>query len=132
MNVMNVNKRKNNLVTAIQPLSLYFYAVSMILGAIIWISISFLVGEDEAWDSKYYFLYGLPLMMFASGVFGYIKPKRPWRWGIAIVFSQALVLWLKNPTANLLPLGIVVFGFISVPCIAAAYFGSFLKLRKLK
>jgi Mn2+/Fe2+ NRAMP family transporter len=102
----------------------------MILGVIIWISISFLVGKDEAWDSKYYFLYGLPLMMFASGVFGYIEPNRPWRWGIAIVFSQALILWLKNPTANLLPFGIVVFGFICVPCIATAYFGSFLKFKK--
>ena len=101
----------------------------MIFGAIIWVVISFLVGEKEAWDSKYYFLYGLPLMMLTSTILGYKEPLRPWRWGITIVFSQALILGLSKPTANLLPLGIIFFGFISLPCIATAYLGSFAKKK---
>lgn len=124
---MNVNKIKNNLVNSRQ--SLYLYILSMIFGAIIWIGISYLVGKIEAWDSRYYFLYGLPSMMLMTGVLGYIETIRPWRWGISIVASQALILGLKNPTANLLPLGLVVFGVISVPCIATAYLGSFVKKK---
>jgi hypothetical protein len=101
------------------------FGISAIVGASIWLVISWVTGKQEAWDSSYYFLYGIPIMMLMAGTLGFILPIRPWRWGITIVFSQALILILQKPMGNLLPLGLVLFGMLSLPVILAAYLGAF-------
>lgn len=103
------------------------FGISAIVGISIWLIISLVTGKQETWDSSYYFLYGVPLMMLMAGILGFISPIRPWRWGVTIVFSQALILILQKPMANLLPLGLVLFGMLSLPVILAAYVGAFIR-----
>lgn len=117
--------KKNNSVDKIY--SWPMYAISAISGVSIWISISFITGTDEAWDSFFYYRYGLPLMFFITGVLGFLVPIRVWRWGVTIMASQAIFLMIQKLDANLLPLGLVLFAVLSIPCIATAYFGAFIK-----
>jgi hypothetical protein len=105
------------------------FLFSAILGAGVWVSISLLTGQREAWDSAYYFLYGLPLTALVTGLLGFIAPIRAWRWGVVAMTSQALIAVLQNPMANLLPLGLIVFAILSLPCILTAYLGAFIRRK---
>lgn len=103
------------------------YLGAAIVGAAVWLIISYVTELQEAWDSSYYYLYGLPVMVFVSGSLGLLAPVRVWRWGLTVVGTQAFIAIIINPMANLLPLGLVVFGLLSLPCIAAAYLGAFIR-----
>lgn len=98
-------------------------------GIAVWLTISFITGEREAWDSRYYFIYGLPLMALLAGVLGFVVPIRTWRCAVTIMASQALVAILQNPTANLLPPGLLVFAVLSIPLLISAYLGGALRQR---
>lgn len=106
--------------------------ISAVIGAGIWLVISLLTGKQEAWDSSYYFLYGLPLMAVVTGALGFVCPVRPWRWGGMIMVSQALIAILQNPMANLLPLGLVVFAVLSLPLILTAHIGAFIRNKVIR
>lgn len=107
----------------------WLYLISVMSGIAVWLTISFFTGEREAWDSRYYFTYGLPLMVLLAGVLGFVVPNRPWRWAVTVMASQALVAILQNPTANLLPLGLLVFVVLSIPLLISAYLGGVLRRR---
>jgi hypothetical protein len=66
------------------------------------------------------------LLAFACGFF---RPEKPWRWGIAPFVGQ-LVWMLAQGAGNLLPLGVVMFGILSLPAIAAAKFGARIALKR--
>ena len=89
----------------------------------LWILISWITGAKEAWDSKYYFLYGLSSMMIISGLLGFITPVRPWRWGVALVVPQMLYVVFTNIGANLMPLGVILFVVFLTWCILCSYLG---------
>ena len=95
----------------------------------IWVCISYVSGKEEAWDSKYYFVYGLPLMIGISGILGYAMPIRPWRWGVAMVVPQILYNVPGIFTSNLFPLGIFCFVIFAIPCISLSYLGANLRRR---
>lgn len=105
------------------------YLISGVSGIAVWLVTSWLSNEPEAWDSKYYFFYGLPLMMLVAGLLGFAAPARPWRWGLVMLGAQAAIAIIQNPTANLLPLGLVIFAVLSIPCLATATAGSFLRRK---
>lgn len=105
------------------------FLFSAIVGAGVWVGTSLLTGQREAWDSAYYFLYGLPLTALATGMLGFIAPIRAWRWGVVAMASQALIAMLQNPMANLLPLGLIVFAILSLPCILTANLGALLRRK---
>jgi hypothetical protein len=56
-----------------------------------------------------------------------IWQQRPWRWVVALVGAQAawsLVLtMLVDGVPNLLPLGLIMFALLGLPCLLAAYLG---------
>jgi peptidoglycan/LPS O-acetylase OafA/YrhL len=103
------------------------YIIAVVCGLAIWTSISAVSGTSEAWDSPLYFTYGVPASAMVSGVQGYIWPARPWRWPVVIMLSQALLAVAQNPTANLLPLGLIAFGLLAIPGLLTAYLGAFLR-----
>lgn len=105
------------------------YILLCLLSIGIWVSISYVTGKEEAWDSKYYFMYGLPLMIGISGILGYAMPIRPWRWGLIMVTAQILYNIPKILTSNIFPLGILCFVIFAVPCVVLSYVGAFLRNR---
>lgn len=104
---------------------LLLHSIAAVFGFIIWMSISMLTQKSEAWDSPYYFKFGMPFLMFLSAMFAFIEPRRAWRWGVSVIVGQPVAIFLTNPGGdfNLLPLGLFVFGILMIPCILAAYIG---------
>jgi len=105
------------------------YMMAIVFGLAVWISISKISGSAEAWDSPLYFAYGIPGGMVAMGVIGYIWPSRPWRWPLAMTVAQASLAIAQNPTANMLPLGLIAFGLLAIPSLATVYLGAFLRRK---
>lgn len=55
-----------------------------------------------------------------AGGLGYCVPDRPWRWGLAVMLAQAVVLLFSGSGFGLLPLGLIIFSIIALPAIGAA------------
>jgi hypothetical protein len=99
-------------------------------GAYLWLwAAGFDLGR-EGWDNPTYFTRGLPALLVLCFVLGAVAPVRAWRWGIAPMAAQAVLAFAGNPTANLLPLGLLLFAGLAVPCAGAAALGGRLRLGK--
>lgn len=100
------------------------YAISMFAGAGVWIVVSKISGRQEAWDSGIYFSAGMPALCALAGVLAYVEPKRIWRWAVMPMAGQALWVLLLQGFGNLMPLGVIVFGFLSLPLFLFAHIGA--------
>lgn len=106
------------------------YALAMIAGVLLWLVTSMVSGRGEAWDSSLYWSLAYPLAILFSGLLGYRAPRRPWRWALAVMLVQPVVMVLTSPaSASMLPLGLVLFLVLSLPAIAAALLGAFVRAR---
>lgn len=103
----------------------WFYVIAALAGALVWIVVSAASGRREAWDAPAYFSLGYPLVCALSLALGYLAPARSWRWGLAPFAGQFVWLLLTQGPGNLLPLGIVAFGVISLPAVLAARVGAY-------
>ncbi|MCX5797479.1 MAG: hypothetical protein NTY77_18460 [Elusimicrobia bacterium] len=97
------------------------------LGLAVWLIVCAVSHRREAWDAGLYWTLGMPLMALASAVAGFLAPQRPWRWGLLVMAPQPLALFIQNPSGSMLPLGLIVFLVLSLPCILAALLGSWLR-----
>ncbi len=100
------------------------WAAAIAAGALGWILTMVLGDRQEAWDSPYYFKATYPMFALTAVALGYLHPVRPWRWALGIALGQAAVAFVRNPTANLLPLGLIMFALYSAPLILAAMAGT--------
>lgn len=107
----------------------HLYALTLGLGAAVWLVPWLLLGRKEAWDHSSYFLVSLPLMMAAAGYAGYRARKRAWRWPLALILGQFATLLMLQGFGNLLPLGIIVLVILAVPMMLAASVGAWLGRR---
>jgi len=106
------------------------YFAAAIGGTVLWLLTSLLTGNGEAWDSPLYWSLTYPLCILASGLLGYLFPWKAWRWGLTIMVVQAIVmLVLSGSSFGLLPLGLVLFGILALPCIAVASLMAVLRRR---
>lgn len=104
----------------------WLYIGAAVFGAAIWVVIAHASGRSEAWDSGLYFALGIPVVCLVSMALGFFEPSRTWRWGVLPLVGQFLWMLLSQGVGNLLPLGIVVFGVLSIPPIIAAWIGAFM------
>jgi hypothetical protein len=107
----------------------WLYLVAAVCGAAIWILIALASGRKEAWDSGLYFSVGIPAVCLVSMTFAFFEPNRSWRWGVLPLFGQFVWMLLSPGPGNLLPLGVIVFGAVSVPPIIAARVGAFIATK---
>ena len=91
------------------------YLLAAGCGAAIWIFIALASGRNEAWDSSLYFSVGIPAVCLVSMAFAFFGPKRSWRWGVLPMVGQFVWMLLSLGPGNLLPLGVIVFGVLSIP-----------------
>ena len=108
----------------------WLYLLAVVGGAAIWIFVAAVSGKREAWDSGLYFSMGWPAACLISFVLGFIEPARPWRWGIAPFVGQLAWMVLAQGGGNLLPLGVVMFGVLSIPAIMTAKAGAFVAMKR--
>lgn len=110
----------------------WFYLIAVTSGVLTWITVSAVSGRTEAWDSGLYYSAGMPVVCIVSMALGFFEPMRPWRWGVVPLAGQFLWMLLTQGIGNLLPLGIVVFGVLSVPSTIAARIGAFVAIRRAR
>lgn len=108
------------------------YAVAILAGAAVWLAIGAVSGKREAWDSDLYFSTGLPTAYVIAFALGYFRPYRTWRWGVLPFAGQFIAMLLFAGLGNLAPLGLILFGVLSLPAIAAARVGAFIATRTAK
>ena len=109
-------------------------AIGVGVGA--WELVRLMGRRREAWDDPVFWQLGYPVMIFAALVLGMVWRDRPWRWVVAMMGGQAawsLVLaFVKSGAPNLLPLGLIVFAVLGLPCVLAAYAGKWIGDRVLQ
>jgi len=66
----------------------------------------------------------MPAVCVLSLIIGYLAPSRSWRWGVEPCIGQFAWMLLTQGPGNLLPLGIIMFGVLSVPSVLAARIGA--------
>ena len=110
----------------------WLYGLAVVTGIVVWIVVSTVSGRREAWDSQWYFLIGTPVVCVVSAALGFVEANRPWRWGVAPLIGQFSWMLFTQGPGNLLPLGLVVFGVLSVPSIITAQIGAFFGNKRAK
>jgi peptidoglycan/LPS O-acetylase OafA/YrhL len=110
-------------------------ALSILAGAASWELARRLGGHREAWDDPLYWQIGYPLLLLAAFLLGMVWRDRPWRWAALMMAGQAvssLALALYDGgVPNLLPLGLMMFALLGLPCVLAAYAGKWVVERAL-
>lgn len=97
------------------------YMIAIAAGAALWAVGSAVSGRREAWDSGMYWAIFYPAAIAVCAVLGYWFPERPWRWCLALFAAQFVTMGLMaGEIGNLAPLGLILFGVLSVPAIWAA------------
>ena len=110
----------------------WLHVAAAACGAAIWILISLVSGRNEAWDSGLYFQFGIPAVCLVALAFAYHQPAHPWRWGVLPMAGQLVWMVLSQGVGNMLPLGVIVFGILSIPPVIAAWIGAFVATRRRK
>ncbi len=105
------------------------YAAATLGGALLWLLAAAIGGRSEAWDSPLYWLLSYPLSIGLAGGIGYWAPEKPWRWGLAVMLAQAVVLLVSSSSLGLLPLGLIVFSILALPAIGLAVLMARVRLR---
>ena len=105
--------------------------LSLMAGACGWLALAVTSGR-EAWDVPSYFTTFVPALVLFAGALGVLFPRRAWRWGLALFGGQATAAFALNPTGGLLPLGLLVFAFLSIPAVISAALGAFVSRRLLR
>ena len=105
------------------------YTVAAAVGAVGWVATSQVTHRREAWDSELYFTWVLPSVALVVGGLAFFAPGRAWRWAFVPFGAQAVVAFVQNPTANLLPLGLLVFAFYGALCLIPVWLGAGLRRR---
>jgi hypothetical protein len=108
------------------------FVILAVIGVTVWTAIAGASGQREAWDSCLFFAVGLPVMLVAAAVAGYLEPKRPWIWGIAVVSLQPLALMVGAEPGVFMLVGLLTFGFFAGGGAAGAYVGSALRMQRNK
>ena len=105
---------------------------AVVVGAAVWFYVAGASGRREAWDSDLYWSQGMPIVALCAALFGFLAPQRPWRWGMAPLAGQAIAAVVRDPTANLLPIGLIVFAVLGGLCAIPAYIAAAIRRVVMK
>jgi hypothetical protein len=94
------------------------------VGAATWIFLSTISHRREAFDDPAFFTIVLPAIALTAAAVSFVVPEKPWRWAMLPFAAQALVAIVQNPTANLMPLGLIAFAIFGGLCAIPAAVGA--------
>lgn len=108
---------------------LFWLSVAVV--AAVGIAVELGVGKPgrEAWDSEQYWSAGLPAMLAAAFVVGFIAKQQPWIVGYAPFAAQAVTMAAESGEFSMLPLGLILLGVIGLSGVIAAFSGAYLGKR---
>lgn len=106
------------------------YVAALGGGALLWVATMVASGRSEAWDSPLYWSAAYPLCIALAALRGYVAPERPWRWALAVMLVQPVVMvFTSGSDFSLLPLGLALFAALAVPPLLAARLAASFRLR---
>ena len=110
------------------------YMTAVIGGAALWVITAAIGGRREAWDSPLYWMIAYPLMMVLAAVIAQAHPIRPWRFALALMWIQPVMMVVTSRDSDfaLLPLGLIMFGFLALPPIAVAHLSGAVKRKRVQ
>lgn len=103
------------------------WIISAFLGVLLWGATAYLGGRREPWDSGTYWSTSYPVALLISGCLGFAFPERTWRWAMILIFAQLPVMLVAGSGLGLLPLGLILLAFLSLPAILMAAIGARLR-----
>ena len=107
------------------------YLVSILLalsGLAVWVLITTLTNRREAWDSVYFWRYGVPAMLLLNAAAGFIEPERIKLKGIIPGSLQPVAMTVKaGEIGSMFPFGLVVFLLLGLLFSAGGAAGAFIK-----
>jgi hypothetical protein len=106
------------------------YGAAVAGGALLWLLAMGISGKAEAWDSPLYWAIAYPLAVCLAAGIGYLVPEKPWRWGLAVMLAQAVVMAMASSSYGLLPLGLILFAVLALPAIGLAQVTARIRVRK--
>jgi hypothetical protein len=110
--------------------SLVFLVLLMMGFAVCW-ALASVSGENEAWDTAGFWTIGLPALILAAGVAGYLVPARYPLWGIALVAGlDAQLLIGAGELGSLWPVGLLLSLLLGLLCVASSGFGAGIRTRR--
>ena len=105
------------------------YVAAIAGGVLLWIVVATASGQSEAWDAPHYWTTAYPGLIVLAGILGYWVPHRAWRWGLTATWTQGIMAVVGGASLNLFPLAMIMLTFLSIPPIAAALLGGWLRRR---
>jgi peptidoglycan/LPS O-acetylase OafA/YrhL len=101
--------------------------LAVVAGAANWQYTREIAQGREPWDVPLYWQVSYPTLLLAAFLLGMAWRERPWRWAALLMAGQAawalIVAIAAEGVPNLLPLGLIVFAVLALPCAIAAYAG---------
>lgn len=108
----------------------HLYYIACTGGALLWLGTMAVSGLREAWDSPLYMSITYPLCIALAAFLGYVEPQRPWRWALAVMLVQPVVMaFTSGSSFGLLPLGLIVIAVLAIPPVLAALIAARLRKR---
>jgi hypothetical protein len=100
------------------------FVISIGVGTIVWFFFRFYTNHSNPQSSIAYWYIGYPTLILASFITSYFFSIKVWRWPLLLILSQVIlgIVMLKGDL-YLLPLGMIVYIVISIPCFIAGYCG---------
>jgi len=106
------------------------YILSLVAGFAVCMAIRKLSGRLEMWDSRLYFMAGIPLMCIATFALAYAYPVGAWRWVVSMAAGQSIELLMAGGSLMLWPLTVVALTVMSLPQLAVALVASNMAQRR--
>jgi hypothetical protein len=103
------------------------FLVAAFFGLLIWLTISRVTGQAEAWDSPLFFSIGVPALIGVATVAGAIRPGRSFLWGIATIAFQPIALFSVGKPDALAGVGLFFFLIFALLCAIGAFVGGLLR-----
>lgn len=98
-----------------------------IIGLLIWLATTIFAHRKDAWDSKYYFFIGLPILLIINFLLGFLKPGKAFLFGFAIICLQPFAMIIQNGIESRFFLSIILFIVLGFLLSFSTFMGSFLK-----
>lgn len=108
---------------------IFLIVILGLIGFLVWIIVGKGSDSVEAWDSNYYYIIGLPAMCVASAIAGYMEPKNPVIFGLAVIIFQPIALFFQSEMSPFLIVGILFFIVFATFTIGSAFIGAALRKR---
>ncbi len=97
-------------------------------GLIVWLLISMMADRREAWDSDLFWSLGMPLMLCLNAVAAFVDPSHVILKGmLSVVLQPVAMVFQSGEIGSMLPLGLILFGFMGLFCTIGGVVGAFIK-----